>query len=190
MGSSALSEGEFSVSSISYKDFIPPLALRLFKKLIIRKNENLSAITEELKQKYKSYSLYYEDLIIDSLLSYKKNGFYIDIGANDPVKFNNTARFYQRGWCGINIEPNPELFKRLEEARKRDINLNIGVGEKETELTFYHISAHTLSSFNKQAAIKAARDFHERLVAENKGSTLAASIRCICQRNRSRFHVR
>ena len=160
------------MKDISYKDFIPPIVLRLFRKLAIRflktNDQNHIIITQDLKHKYKCYSQYHEDLIIDSLMQCKDNGFYIDIGANDPIELSNTARFYQRGWSGINIEPNPELYRRLAESRKRDINLNIGIGEKETELTFYNVSAHTLSSFNKQAAIRAAKEFHEHLVGEQK----------------------
>ena len=36
-----------------------------------------------------------------------------------------------RGWYGINIEPLPEEYKSLQQYRRRDINLNVGIGEKE-----------------------------------------------------------
>ncbi|MDO8734008.1 MAG: tetratricopeptide repeat protein, partial [Elusimicrobiota bacterium] len=38
-----------------------------------------------------------EDIIINQLLGNKKSGFYIDVGAYDPSRFNNTKRFYERG---------------------------------------------------------------------------------------------
>ena len=84
--------------------------------------------------------------------------FYIDIGANDPKKFNNTYRFYQRGWTGINIEPNPALFERICEFRQTDININLGIGSDSGHLPFYVINPDTLSTFNKDVADKAVSD--------------------------------
>ena len=34
-----------------------------------------------------------------------QQGFYVDVGANDPVCHSITKAFYERGWRGINIEP-------------------------------------------------------------------------------------
>lgn len=92
-----------------------------------------------------------EDLIIESLIPFKKNGFYIDIGANHPIKYSNTFLFYQKGWTGINIEPNPSkkwLFKLF---RSRDINLNIGVGQKKSMVDFYIFNESTISTFDKNS---------------------------------------
>ncbi len=111
-----------------------------------------------------SYSQYGEDLVIDGILEHKKTGFYVDIGANDPSLLNNTRRFYDNGWSGINIEPNPILYKKLAEQRTRDINLNIGIGTDEGELPFYILSADTLSSFSYSDAKQNCRVFNERIV--------------------------
>ena len=77
-----------------------------------------------------SYSQEFEDLILYSIFYDVKNGFYIDVGANDPDDCSVTKAFYNLGWNGINIEPLPDKFKKLEEERKRDINLNIAAGDK------------------------------------------------------------
>ena len=82
-----------------------------------------------------SFSQYGEDVIIDRLLCHKKRGFYIDIGANHPDRFSNTKRFYVKGWSGINIEPNPIIFKKFAK-RTRDVNLNIGIGGGESTIGF------------------------------------------------------
>jgi len=111
-----------------------------------------------------SYSQYGEDLVIDGILENKKTGFYIDIGANDPTLLNNTKRFYDKGWSGINIEPNPILFKKLTEQRTRDINLNVGIGIQTEELPFYILSADTLSSFSYRDAKQNCKEFKERIV--------------------------
>lgn len=106
----------------------------------------------------KSYSQYGEDLLIDKILGHKKVGFYVDIGANDPEKFNNTLKFYRRGWCGINIEPNVVLHDRICKKRLRDINLNIGVGRENSCIPFYLIDPDTLSTFDKDTADKAVSE--------------------------------
>lgn len=99
-----------------------------------------------------SYSQYGEDIILAKILKVKKNGFYIDIGAHHPTDLNNTQYFYNRGFRGINIEPNPELIEEFYVQRPEDINLNVGVAPNEGEMEFYLVEASTLSTFNKEAA--------------------------------------
>ena len=78
-----------------------------------------------------SYSSINEDNIIDWLTGYKKNGIYIDVGANNPDSINNTRLFYERGWRGINIEPTEKEFKLLQERRVEDTNYNCAIGSGE-----------------------------------------------------------
>jgi len=66
-----------------------------------------------------SYSLDGEDLIIDRLLKYKNNGFYIDVGANDHNRLSNTKIFYKRGWRGINIDVNPNAMRSFKNIDPR-----------------------------------------------------------------------
>lgn len=98
----------------------------------------------------KSYSQKGEDLIIDRLLNHKKRGIYVDVGAHDPSLRNNTKRFYQKGWRGINIEPDSTNFKKLSRVRPRDINLNIGISDKNSMLNFYRFDPDTISTFSKE----------------------------------------
>lgn len=114
----------------------------------------------------KSYSQYGEDVIIDTLLAHKQHGFYIDIGANNPDIISNTKLFYNKGWSGINIEPEPNHHARLCEKRGRDINLNVGVGPEPGIMTFYRMSADTLSSFNKEAALQGGKLHGATLLSE------------------------
>jgi FkbM family methyltransferase len=62
---------------------------------------------------------------------------YIDIGAHHPYNISNTALMYLRGSRGINIEPNPVLFKAFLAQRPEDINLNVGVSDQPGHLDFY-----------------------------------------------------
>jgi FkbM family methyltransferase len=74
-----------------------------------------------MKLGIKSYSQGGEDLILAKLFNYKSTGFFIDVGANDPVKMNNTYLFYKLGWSGLNFEPIPELAEKFKTKRTRDI---------------------------------------------------------------------
>ncbi len=100
----------------------------------------------------KSFSQSGEDLVIDTLLRKKSRGFYVDVGAYDPNRFSNTKRFYQRGWKGINIEPDVNNYHKFLRQRKRDINLNLGVGLHEKKLTFFRLFPDTLSTFSQSTA--------------------------------------
>lgn len=101
-----------------------------------------------------------EDLIIESLIPQKKNGFYVDIGANHPVKYNNTLLFYKKGWTGINIEPNHSRIWLFNLLRKRDINLNVGIGKTDSVMNFHVFKESTLSTFDDSAADKYVKMGH------------------------------
>lgn len=101
-----------------------------------------------------SYSQTGEDLIVQFLFNKLGifNPSYIDVGAHHPFKLSNTALFYKKGSRGINIEPDPNLFKAFVDYRGEDININIGIGKINTELDFYIISSPTLNTFSKKEA--------------------------------------
>lgn len=99
-----------------------------------------------------SFSQNEEDIVIDNLLGNKPVGFYIDVGAYDPSRMSNTKRFYLRGWTGINIEPDPAKMKKFYKSRPRDINLNLGVANRDGKLTYYRFVPDTLSTFSKEVA--------------------------------------
>ena len=67
-------------------------------------------------------------------LQHVENGFYIDVGANDPVVDSVTLVFYQRGWRGINVEPLRCHFEDLERERPGDVNLMVAAGASEGEV--------------------------------------------------------
>lgn len=66
-------------------------------------------------------------------------GFYVDIGAADPIGHSVTKWFSEQGWTGINVEPSVSFFRKIEADRPRDINLNVGVAETPGEMTFYEV---------------------------------------------------
>jgi len=44
-------------------------------------------------------------------------GFYVDVGANDPVLDSQSWHLEQRGWTGLLVEPDPDCCRRLREQR-------------------------------------------------------------------------
>lgn len=102
-----------------------------------------------------SFSQEGEDMILDTLLENKKNGFYVDFGALHPYRFSNTARFYERGWSGVNVDANPDSIMLFNRMRHRDINVEAGLSENENEtLIFYRFKENALSTFDAEKAEK------------------------------------
>ena len=101
-----------------------------------------------------SFAQNFEDLMLYRALKDVQNGFYIDVGAADPVGHSVTRAFYDRGWRGINVEPNPWFHQRLAEARPEDVNLKLAISNKSGEAPFHFIGGeHTgLSSLDARTA--------------------------------------
>lgn len=125
-----------------------------------------------------SYSQDGEDMILKALFENNKGykGFFVDVGAHHPVRFSNTKYFYNKGWKGINIEPTPKAIKAFELFRKRDINLNIGVGPEKGELTFYCFNEPALNSFSKDVCERIDKDSSKyKIIKELKIEVLPLS---------------
>ena len=79
-------------------------------------------------------------------------GFYIDVGAADPLEESVTNAFYERGWSGINIEPLDEYFRKLTKARPRDTNINAAVAGEAGLRIMYAFAATGLSTLDPEIA--------------------------------------
>lgn len=138
-----------TIKKIGIKEFIIAVWNEIQKKLFVKREFFLNKNPDK-----NSFSQYAEDLFIDRILGYKNTGFYVDIGANNPIILSNTKKFYDRGWHGINIEPDTNNFKLFQKDRPRDINLNLGVSKTAGILNFYVFEENTLSTFSKESAKK------------------------------------
>jgi len=99
-----------------------------------------------------SYSQEGEDLFLIKYFGGKKGGYFIDVGAHHPKKLSNTYKFYMQGWQGLNIDAMPESMKVFDKVRPRDINLEIGVGEVQGEMTYFAFNEPALNTFSKEEA--------------------------------------
>jgi hypothetical protein len=65
------------------------------------------------------YSLYGQDRLVVEILAGKTGGFFLDSGASDGLRCNDTALLEREcGWNGICVEPNTEFFERLIQHRR------------------------------------------------------------------------
>ncbi|MBX3490551.1 FkbM family methyltransferase [Parvibaculum sp.] len=59
-----------------------------------------------------------QDIFVADLLGGKRNGIFVDIGANDGVTVSNSYRFEKElGWTGVAVEPLPSVFEKLKANR-------------------------------------------------------------------------
>jgi FkbM family methyltransferase len=99
-----------------------------------------------------SYAQNFEDIMLWRALRHISQGFYVDVGANDPVVDSVTRWFYQQGWSGINIEPVPHWHQRLQVDRPRDVNLQIAVSTTTGRLTLFDVPDTGLSTLSAEVA--------------------------------------
>lgn len=83
-----------------------------------------------------SYAQNAEDVVLARALPWAR-GFYVDVGAADPVIASVTKHFYDHGWRGINIDPRPAAIKALREMRPEDINLEVAAGDGEGSIELF-----------------------------------------------------
>lgn len=118
-----------------------------------------------------SFSQTGEDRIFLHLLKWlgKKEITYCDVGANDPIRLNNTYLLEKNFILkkGVLIEPDPILYEKLKKVRKNNICLNIGIcgAEKRVQdkLEFYVMEDKRLSTFSEESVRE-----YERLGREVK----------------------
>ncbi|MGD0190653.1 MAG: FkbM family methyltransferase [Rhizomicrobium sp.] len=113
-----------------------------------------------------SFSQFGEDLIIWAILRLHKrldNGFYVDVGAFDPVKCSNTALLHLfRGWKGVNIDANPDAIRMFDEHRPGDFNIVAAVSDEETDheyVRFNHPGLNTLDPAMEQRQTREGTPF-------------------------------
>ena len=99
-----------------------------------------------------SYAQALEDIVLHRALGEIDGGFYIDVGANDPVIDSVTKLYYELGWRGINVEPSPFWFAKVQADRPRDINLNLAMSDAPGVFTFHEIEGSGLSTLVEDVA--------------------------------------
>lgn len=107
----------------------------------------------------RSYAQCGEDILAHNILCRQlriQQPTYLDIGANDPVRFSNTYLLYKLGCTGLLVEPDPDLAIKLRRKRPRDTVLEAGIATSDpaqgSHATLYRMNQPTLNTFSLEEA--------------------------------------
>jgi FkbM family methyltransferase len=110
-----------------------------------------------------------EDLIANFIFDYLKivDISYLDVGAYDPVRINNTYYFYRKGFRGVLVEPNVTMCEKLRAVRPRDTTLNAGIGVTAVrEANYYLMTEPSWNTFSREEADHQAKVTNGRIKIE------------------------
>jgi FkbM family methyltransferase len=112
----------------------------------IKKAAAFHARGERRLSALKSYSQNFEDVMLWRALNSVKEGFYIDIGAQDPLIDSVSRLFYERGWHGIHIEPTSTYCEALRNDRPDETVIQAAVSDVAGPLCFHEIPGTGIST--------------------------------------------
>jgi len=120
-----------------------------------------------------SYGQNREDVVLWRALGSIPHGRYVEVGANDPVSLSITKAFYDRGWNGISVEPDPDFVEKLRAARPRDHVVNAAVTSQEGEVAFHVFAGTGLSTLDAKVSDQHVADGWERREIQVRGTRLS-----------------
>lgn len=152
----------FDPKNYFYYDGVKFLTLENVKKMkLIRCEEKdikdvqlidnfIQRLKKEESQMERWYSQNGEDFILNELFKDKQDGFFVEVGCIDGLRFSNTYKLEQKGWKGICVEAHQDYVPLLKKNRPNSIVLDYAVGEKdEDDVVFYANSRGSLSTLDK-----------------------------------------
>jgi len=96
------------------------------------------------------FSQHGEDFLLETLFDSQEQGFFVEIGCIDGLRFSNSLRFELNGWKGLCVEAHADYIEPLRRNRPNSIVEHAAVGEKDAEeVTFYANSRGSLSTLDK-----------------------------------------
>ena len=93
-----------------------------------------------------SHAQNFEDVILWRALKHIEHGFYIDVGAQDPIDASVSLGFYEKGWRGVHIEANAAYADKIRCARPDEVVVEVAVDQKDGEIEFFEIAGTGLST--------------------------------------------
>ena len=132
----------------------------------------LNLIHKKIISKKSFYSYGGIDNIVSDIFKHQKKGFYVDVGAQHPIKNNNTYLLYKKGWEGINIDIDEKNINLFNVSRPNDCNICAAVSstEKDTNLYYYHAGS-PINTLSKQIADRQKSIIKETKVIKTKTLT-------------------
>ena len=114
-----------------------------------------------------SFAQFGEDLVATGLLASigVEKPTYMDVGAYEPIRSNNTYAFYRTGARGLLVEPNVALTSKLQRKRTGDTVLVAGIGIDDSPAADYYVlSDDELNTFDKDQAERLTRETTTKLL--------------------------
>jgi len=121
-----------------------------------------------------TYSQLNQDLNVLSVLNYKKNGYYVEIGASDGITLSNTYLLEKEyDWKGICVEPIPYRYNELIANRPNSYCCDSAIYNKSnTEVVFDIANNYDLLSGINETM----NNSHKEEVETNKSQILVKTI--------------
>ncbi len=77
---------------------------------------------------------------------------YVDVGSNHPFHMSNTALFYEQGWRGVAIDPNPNYSADYQCLRPLDTFVNCGVAANAGAMEYFEFEQPLFNTFDAKKA--------------------------------------
>jgi len=106
--------------------------------MINKLNNYIDLLEFFASNKWQSPSQLVQDLLVMYFTNFKKNGFFVEIGAADGFFLSNTLLLENIGWRGIIAEPLPRRHEKIKE-RKCRIDLRCIYNKSNLKLMFDNI---------------------------------------------------
>ena len=94
-------------------------------------------------------------------------GFFVECGAYDGVT-ESSCKFFEEtlDWKGINIEPSPLFFQKLELNRPKSINLNLALSDKNIITSFQQVIHPEMGEFFGWGSLCHTSEHKQQLIDE------------------------
>ena len=103
---------------------------------------------------FTSYAQNFEDVMLRRALNEVARGFYIDVGAQDPIVDSVSMGFYEEGWRGVHVEPVASYAARLRAQRPDEVVVQAALGAQRGTLRFFDVVETGLSTADPKLAAR------------------------------------
>jgi FkbM family methyltransferase len=94
----------------------------------------------------------FEDVMLWRAVGGVETGFFIDVGAQHPIKDSVSKIFSEKGWRGIHVEPTPEYANMLREDRPGETVISAAISARTGTINFFAITDTGLSTGDRDIA--------------------------------------
>jgi len=132
---------------------------------------------------FASYAQNFEDVMLLRALQNVSVGYYLDIGANDPKQDSVSMAFYERGWSGTNVEPDPGYAEKLRMERPRDSVVEAAIASNSGSIKLHLFTGTGLTTGVDKYADLHREQGHESTEVEVPARTLESVLEDIDARD-------